>query len=92
MKPLDEDLLRIDNAIDYYHRWHKTKGLRKYALEVEKRKKLLEQSLFSCEYCGEQFSGHKIYKSMVHVNIEQEPKLKFFCCPQCKIKWSCMKL
>ena len=52
--------------------------------EIKEREKI---SIPHCEFCGKKIVGTKWNKKYHHINIAQEPKKRFFCSRQCKLRW-----
>jgi hypothetical protein len=50
-------------------------------------KELEEPTIPHCEACGKSIRSTKWNKQYHHINISQEPKERFFCSRQCKLRW-----
>jgi hypothetical protein len=54
---------------------------------MENFKEIEEKKIEVCAFCGESIGSTKWKKRHQLININQEPKKRYFCSQQCKLKW-----
>ncbi len=65
----------------------KSNAISKIIEEFKEPEEVEQKIIPTCEFCGKDIVGSKWNKEYHHINICQEPKKRFFCSRQCKLKW-----